>query len=307
MSGEQVPQIDNLVSACGAISPQRILDLSKNTKRHYHKFGIDKGNGKTRWIEAPSKLLKFVQKSVLTDILYQIRPHDAAHGFVPCRSIVTNAQPHVGKEWVANFDIEGFFPATKQKLINQVIDRYEFLTSDERKVLSRIVSKGRRLPQGAPTSPHIANLAMYEADVQLQEYALIHGLSYTRYADDLTFSGRSLPRDLRRFISRVIRPLGYKIAAGKSKWLPRSKRQMVTGLVVNDKISLPRPDRKRLRAILHDARMTGDDALEKAGLMLNQIEGKIALQMMWDEPAARQQLFELREALALHERISNAG
>ena len=276
-----------------------------STNRNYYKFGIDKGNGKTRWIEAPSALLKRVQKSLLSEVLYKIRPHDAAHGFVPNRSIVTNAAPHVGREWVANFDIKGFFPATTNRLIRDVLSRYEGLNDEERKVVLRLVSRNGALPQGAPTSPHIANLAMYKADIKLQRYAIRHGLSYTRYADDITFSGAELPRGMRKYVSRSIRPLGYQIAAGKSKWLPRSKRQMVTGLVVNEKIALPRTERKLLRAIIHDARINGEDALERAGLLLSQLEGKIALQMMWDEESARFQLNELREALQFHREVTN--
>lgn len=296
------PQIDCLADICG-VTPQSLLDLSRSVNQHYHRFGIDKGNGKKRWIEAPSNFLKYTQKQILLEILYKVSPHEAAHGFVPNRSIVTNAEPHVNREWVANFDIKGFFPATKRPLIKDVLSRYTQLNEDERRVVLKLVSKNGVLPQGAPTSPHIANLAMYEADLKMQHYADVNNLKYTRYADDLTFSGDRLPKELRRFIGRSIRPLGYQIASGKSKWLPQSKRQMVTGLVVNKSIGLPRPERKRLRAIIHDAKMRGEDALDKAGLMLCQVEGKIALQMMWDEASARRQLLDLREAIDLDRSI----
>ena len=272
----------------------KLWQMSRKASKLYHKFSISKGNGKVRWIEAPCPTLKGVQKELLENILYTVLPHKAAHGFVPQRSIVTNAAPHVGKEWVANFDIKGFFPATKTRIVKQTLDRHyrdrwdpETWEADLRAIL-RLVCRNGALPQGAPTSPHIANLAMYEADVKLQEYSDSHGLSYTRYADDLTFSGEQLPSDLRRFVCAAIRPQGYKIAPGKSKWLGRNKRQMVTGLVVNDKINLPRPQRKTLRANLHDAKQNGNAALARSGFLVEQLEGKIALQ----------KLLELRQALA---------
>lgn len=280
------------------LSASALSELSQKASGLYHKFPIDKGNGKKRWIEAPSNQLKSVQRSILTEVLYQVKPHKAAHGFVPGRSIVTNARPHVGQAWVANFDIKGFFPATKTPLVRETLLKYAFLSDDERTMLVRLLCRNGSLPQGAPTSPHIANLAMYEVDLNIQDYADYHNLNYTRYADDLTLSGSSLPGNLRRFVSAAIRQPGYTIAPGKSKRLGKAQRQMVTGLVVNEKICLPRPYRRKLRAILHDAKSNGDQALIKAGLLLSQIEGKIALQMMWDEEGGRKQLLDLRNSLA---------
>ena len=275
-----------------------LTELSQIAQRLYHKFPIDKGNGKQRWIEAPNVRLKSVQRSILTEVLYSVQPHEAAHGFVPGRSIVTNARPHVGQAWVANFDIKGFFPATKSKLVRRTLLKYTSLNRGERILLIKLLCRNGALPQGAPTSPHIANLAMYDVDLNIQDYADYHSLKYTRYADDLTLSGDVLPSNLRRFIGASVKQLGYTIAPGKSKRLGRAQRQMVTGLVVNERIGLPRPSRKKLRAILHDAKSNGAEALVKAGLLLSQVEGKIALQMMWDEEGGRQQLLELRDALA---------
>ena len=266
----------------------------------YHRFPLSKGNGRKRWIEAPSPELKFIQKRLLEKVLYQRPPHPAAHGFVPNRSIVTNARPHIGRKWVANFDIKDFFPSTKAGTVLTILEQYSGHSPTEHTAMLHLVCRNGCLPQGAPTSPHLANLAMWNADVALWRYSNQHNITYTRYADDLTFSGDVLPDSLFDFLKQVLADNQYRLAPGKSKWLGQHKRQMVTGLVVNEKLNLPRPIRKRLRAIVHDIKTNGiEQALERSTMNLNQIVGRIAFQAMWDRETAREQILELADAIGL--------
>ena len=92
---------------------EQLFELAEHAEGNYVRFPLDKGNGKKRWIEAPKKDLKHLQTQILHKVLYKKPPHPVAHGFVPNRSIVTNAKPHVGQNWVVNFDIKDFFPSTK--------------------------------------------------------------------------------------------------------------------------------------------------------------------------------------------------
>jgi len=274
--------------------------ISAKVDAHYYMFPISKGKTKKRWINAPRKDLKHIQNQILRQLLYQAPVHHVAHGFVPNRSIVTNARPHVGKKWVANFDIHSFFPSTKKTAVQQTINRHFSFSEEKTALITNLCTKAGELPQGAPTSPHIANLVMWDADTQLETYATEHALIYTRYADDLTFSGSEIPQSIRSDISTIINTYGYSLAHHKSKILGQHRRQMVTGLVVNEKLNLPRPLRKRLRAIVHDIQSNGaEHALSRSTMNIEQIIGRIALQYMWDRDQADAQLMELAYALQL--------
>ena len=279
------------------ISQDHLLEVLKDIKSSYHRFPIAKGNGRKRWIEAPNRKLKHLQKKLL-ELLYKNQPHTTAHGFVPGRSIVTNAQPHVGKKWVINYDITDFFPSTKESMVATVLTKNEQLTGAELKILLRLTCLNGCLPQGAPTSPHLANLAFWDADVALCDYAQKHALTYTRYADDLTFSGNTYPEGITNFVSKTLKLLGYDLAYHKTKFLGQHKRQMVTGLVVNEKVNLARPLRKKIRAILHDSSKVGfRTAIERSTWTTDQLLGRIALQMMWDKETAEKHFKALLDIL----------
>ena len=274
--------------------------ISAKVDQYYYIFPISKGKTKKRWINAPRKELKHIQSQILHQILYQAPVHHVAHGFVPNRSIVTNARPHIGQKWVANFDIHSFFPSTKTTAVYNTIQRHFSFSEEKTTLITKLCTKAGELPQGAPTSPHIANLVMWDADTQLETYATDNALVYTRYADDLTFSGSDIPPSIRNDIAAIINKYGYSLAHHKSKILGQHKRQMVTGLVVNEKLNLPRPIRKRLRAIVHDIQSNGaQHALSRSTMNLEQIIGRIALQYMWDRDQAEAQLMELAYALQL--------
>ena len=273
-------------------------DIAAQAQQSYIRFPIDKGNGKKRWIEAPKKELKMVQNRLLHRIFYQRPAHPVAHGFVPHRSIVSNAQPHVGKKWVVNFDLNNFFPSTKAPLVKEVLKRYQRFSDEELDIILQICCRNEALPQGAPTSPHLANLALWDFDMTLWKYCLDNQLQYTRYADDLTFSGPQVPKDLREQVVTELKKFGFRLAKGKSSYRGQHRRQIVTGLVVNEKINLPREKRKKLRAILHDIQQNGiQKALERSSLELDQLIGHISLQSMWDEEAAQKQMTELFDSL----------
>ena len=272
--------------------------LINSISSSYHIYKISKGNGKFRVIKAPNDQLKEIQNRLLHDLFYTVMPHDVAHGFVPSRSILTNAEPHVGQRMVANFDITDFFPSTKQKMVRGVLERHYQMDTSSAKLVASLCCLHGELPQGAPTSPHLANLAMWDADVRLLELSNEHNLNYTRYADDMTFSGEWTPEGFPKLVGQIIKDYGYRLAPHKIKFYGQHRRQMVTGLVVNEKINIPRETRKRLRAILHDMETNGvDQALERCTWNEDQIQGFFSLQMMWDKDNARAQMDFLRSLL----------
>jgi retron-type reverse transcriptase len=240
--------------------------LVVDAEQSYNRYPLRTRKRRPRWIEAPKPLLKRVQRRLLEQLLYGALPHETAHGFFPGRSILTNASSHAGKAWVLSCDLKDFFPSTKEAKVEDVLKRFYGFGEGARAAVLRLVCRGGALPQGAPTSPHLANLAFFDGDEESERLAQEHGLAYTRYADDITLSGDSLPDDLEARIEEIVAPIGYRLAKEKTKRMGRHQCQKVTGLVVNDGVKLPRAQRRRLRAIRRDLETKGPDwALARSG------------------------------------------
>ncbi len=221
----------------------------------YEVYELPKRSGGKRRITAPRKFLRELQRDVLRRFEREaaIQPEENAHGFVPGRSTLTNAGPHVGQEVVANIDIRGFFPSTPQRLIQRAVRRVagEQLSPPVVYLLADLCTHEGALPTGAPTSPWIANLVLAGADKALRKASAAAGLQYTRYADDLTFSGDRRAVGMIRFARKVLGGLGYELDPKKINIFRRGRRQVVTGLVVNERVNLPRQVRRKIRAAVH--------------------------------------------------------
>lgn len=215
----------------------------------YKTFKIPKGNGKFRIIEEPCPELKEAQHKILAESLNRIRLFPHSHAFVPGRNIVSAAEPHVGKEFVACCDIVDFFPSIKASMLTTLvpatIEYIDTVTYDFGD------GKGERLPQGAPTSPMLSNLYLNGFDSYISINAETLGCSYTRYADDLIFSGDS--RSKMKTLIQMSKETLYEVFRlevhpKKTKIMHRSQRQIVCGVVVNEKLNVNRQYRKNLRA-----------------------------------------------------------
>ncbi len=254
-------------------------DDPADTVWHYIRSVIPKRRGGERVILAPKQMLKAVQRTVLREILEKVPASRNAHGFVKSRSIVSNAQPHTGKAIVLNLDLKDFFPSITYPRVRGWFIRmgYGFpvastlallCTEHDRELFEHdgkrhyISVTPRTLVQGAPTSPALANLIAWRLDRRLDGLACKQGFAYTRYADDLTFSGDSLEAALHilRTAKHIIAEEGFVLHPDKTRIFRRSSRQVVTGLVVNDRVNTPRRLRRQVRAILHNARSTGLEA-----------------------------------------------
>lgn len=254
-------------------------DNPADTTWHYVRYTIPKRSGGERVILAPKTELKGLQRKILRDMLESIPVSAQAHGFVKTRSIVTNASPHVGRAFVLNMDLKDFFPSVTFARVRGLFIHWGYsfsvasalallCTEREREGFQRSreqywISVGpRTLVQGAPTSPALANLATWKLDARLRGLAAKHNFAYTRYADDLTFSGDSLDGALRILATarRIIAAEGFAVHPDKTRLQRRSGQQTVTGMVVNDKVSVPRAVRRQIRAILHNAEKTGLNA-----------------------------------------------
>ncbi|PTT75467.1 RNA-dependent DNA polymerase, partial [Pelomonas sp. HMWF004] len=250
---------------------------------HYRRFHLPKKTGGVRTISAPMPRLKRAQYWVLDKLLAQVPVHAAAHGFLPGRSIVSNAVPHCGQDVVINLDLKDFFPSIHFPRIKGVFcglgygeavasllallcseNACDELTVDDERFFVGGKGHERVLPQGAPTSPMLTNVLCRKLDRRLAGLAAKLGFAYTRYADDLTFSaaGDAAQRvgRLLRQVHHVLRDEGFTPHPDKQRVMRRGARQEVTGVVVNDKPSVSRTERRKLRAALHRASQQGQEA-----------------------------------------------
>jgi len=241
---------------------------------HYHFQWKRKRSGGLRLIEAPKQELKNVQRQILHQVLGSVPTHQVAHGFVRGRSILSNASRHVGSKFILKLDLENFYPSVKYSRIVAIFRSMGF-SREVSLWLARLTTSApywglkapqknweywqlmqRHLPQGAPTSPALANLSAFALDVRLSGLAKAYNLKYTRYADDLTFSGpgMSIPA-LNEFIpltNKIIADERFFVNKKKRKIIRNSQRQCVTGVVVNEKVNVSRQDYDLLKAILHN-------------------------------------------------------
>jgi RNA-directed DNA polymerase len=251
----RIPSED--LSRCLALDQSLLGEIARESEDSYYRFSLPKRSGQRRWIDAPLGPLKECQRRLLDRILYRIPIHEAAHGFVPGRSILTNARCHETQPWVIKFDIKNFFPSTTRDQVMETLQCLSKLSLSDAELIGTLLTRGGVLPQGAPTSPHMANSVFRAIDENLSALAREYGMSYTRYADDLTFSGSSIPIDLEKRVKLLVGEGGYHLAHQKTRRMGQHQRQMVTGLVVNNRARLPRPVRRRLRAIIHDIDQRG--------------------------------------------------
>jgi retron-type reverse transcriptase len=304
----------DLAAALGLTIP-RLRWLAFHTdvaaRIHYVRFTVPKKSGGTRTLSAPHRALGQAQRWIFNNVLRRLPVHDTAHGFVPGRSILSNARPHAGRAVLVNLDLADFFPSVHFARIRSVFQRLGYsgavatlmallCTECPRREVrydgkTYFVATGPRgLPQGACTSPALANQAARRLDRRLAGLAGKLNLNYTRYADDLTFSSAEpMPERIGYLMARVrhiAQDEGFTVNEQKSRVLRKNTAQIVTGLVVNDKPTLRRRELRGLRAILHRAAKEGLSRQNRAGHphFVAQLRGKIALlNMVRPELAAK--------------------
>lgn len=241
---------------------------------------------------APKRRLKAIQRKLFELLVERLPVSDYAHAFRKGRNIRTGAEPHVGKKCVLKLDLKDFFPSVTATRVRGVLIAYGYsfpvattlavlMTEAERQpvevdgTLFHVPVGQRHCVQGAPTSPGICNALLLRLDRRMAGFARKHHLSYTRYADDLSFSGemdRSSANKFRVAISRIVSEEGFQINSDKTRLMLRGSRQTVTGVTVNQTLGLSRKERRRMRAAAHRLRIKSDtDPIARS-----RFEGKVA-------------------------------
>jgi hypothetical protein len=282
----QLPHIATAKALSGvmgiSLAELRFLSYNRDIAHinHYQHFTVPKKTGGVRLISAPMPRLKRAQYWVLANILEKIPLHDAAHGFRPGRSIVSNAQPHCQADIVINHDFKDFFPSLRYPRIRglyrglgyseQVASLLALLTTESDTLQVELdgecyyVKQGERyLPQGAPSSPALTNILCRRLDARLRGAAQSLGFLYTRYADDVTFSGsHDSAKNLSKLqwrLEHIVAEEGFELHPEKSRIMRNSAQQEVTGIVVNQKPAIDRKTLRRFRALLHRMAQQGPE------------------------------------------------
>ncbi len=286
---EVMPNFAATLPALNGVSDiARLLDVSREewddalARSRYRLRCVRKSSGGVRLIEIPSEALRVLQRRTLHRLLGRVSVHDAAHGFVRGRSVHTHAAAHVGRDIVIRLDLKDFFPSISGARVflffrslgynvraanaltalcvawqtrRSLRDGLKTLatTTDINALLPRY--SVAHVPQGAPTSPALANLCARSLDLRLDAWAKSFGATYTRYADDLVFSGdAALAKSWRAFIATarvIIGEEGWELNVQKTRVMRRSVRQVFTGLVVNSRVNVARDEFDALKASVH--------------------------------------------------------
>lgn len=234
---------------------------------HYAQFSIPKKRGGFRIISVPNRQLYHIQKclAVLLNSIY--RPNDNAFGFIDGKSIIDNAEKHVCKDIVYNIDLKDFFNSVSyDTIIAKLIRQPYYFSYSAARLITDLLTVNydnvRITPQGAPSSPILTNIIADHLDVRLSKFAEKHNITYSRYADDISFSfNRSVLRGwnshgywkgIKDIIFDIIETEGFNINRHKTRISFINQRHEVTGLIVNKKVNVRREYIKRLRTVLHN-------------------------------------------------------
>jgi len=250
---------------CIQTSKQEAMGIISDQGKNYLSYPISKKSGKKRWLDAPLDELKEIQSRILYSFLYNFSAHDAAVGFVSGIGVADGALRHLGRDALLCMDLSNFFNSIKTanvyKLGFSLFNRYKKIepsftfTREDLKVFVKLVTYKGQLPQGSPTSPALANLYCIALDHNLSTYSEIHGLLYTRYADDLTFSHSDKSEKMGTHIKPItefIEMADLKVNPKKTRIRKPNQRMSITGVVVNKKLSVPKWKWRNFRAKLHN-------------------------------------------------------
>jgi|SRR5690625_3482340 len=257
------------------LSKYTIYQLSEKSNFHYKKYPLKKKTGGTRTISQPSKNLKGLQAWILVNILNKLKVSDSCKGFEKGSSIRDNAKPHINANCILTIDLSDFFGTVTDIQVYNVFKSigYNKLIST---VLTNICTCDSSLPQGSPCSPKLANLVTWNLDKRIQGFVGKRGITYTRYADDLSFSGLNPANTVQVLpvVKSIIEDEGFKINPKKTRVAGPSRAKIVTGLIVaNNRIGIGKTKYRILRSkIFHLTKPKEQKNMD----LLNEVNGWIA-------------------------------
>lgn len=239
------------------------------TNFFYRYFNIGKKNGELRRISEPLPSLKDIQTWILGNILYHVECSKYAKAYIPQSTIKQNLVFHKNQIAVLKLDIENFFSSITEPRVESLFNNLGYSKSISN-LLAKLCTLNQKLPQGAPTSPYISNLILKDFDNTIGKYCLDHKIRYTRYSDDLTFSGAFESAEITKIVTQELGNLSMKVNDKKTKLMKVGMRQIVTGIVVNEKLQVERSKRKKVRQEMYYLKKFGlSDHLAKINCQKN--------------------------------------
>lgn len=231
----------------------KLREILKDVSAHYREFWMGKRKGGYRMIMAPDQELKAIQDTIYHRLLLPVDVHPAATGFRRCRSIVDNVRPHLGKRTVLKTDIHDFFGSIRSPRVKNTFEKIGY-PKPISKVLGALCCVNRHLPQGASTSPALSNIIVYGMDQKLAALAAEYGLAYSRYADDLTFSGDGFTKEqVLPAIKQIVRSEKLELNHQKTRFLDGHQRKIITGISISsgEKMTIPKARKREIRKNVH--------------------------------------------------------
>ena len=281
LMSKQLPLISSsfMLSLFIGIDSNDLQNMALNSHQFYRQFYIPKANGKQRLITEPLPELKQVQYWILHNILEKCPISKYAKAFIKDKSLISNAKYHLNQNVVVTLDIMDFFPSISFYMVRNLFHQLGYALSVST-LLASLCCYRNALPQGAPTSPYLSNLCMIPIDAAISKYILFRGIRYTRYADDLTFSGTFDPHKLIHNISSLLYKFGFHINPDKTRVAHQNARQEVTGIVVNSHMQMERSKRKAIRQQMYYIKKYGIEShlshiKESKAHYLNHLLGQI--------------------------------
>lgn len=228
-----------------------LASVINSTNSHYRSFEIPKRSGGKRVIVSPYPALLECQYWILENILENLSVYHTAHGYVKGKSIVTNAYRHLNQEMFLKIDIKDFYPSIN---ISRVIKLFQYYGYNQRVsfYLASLCTLNNELPQGAPTSPTISNLVVFKLDKRLDYFAKKFDLIYTRYADDIVFTGKKITVKHYDYVKDIIKDEGFILNDDKTILQQKKRKRIVTGISISSgSLKIPRNYKRKLRQELY--------------------------------------------------------
>lgn len=249
-------ELSSLTNDLG-VSAKALYSVSNHIASHYYQTKILKKNGEYRELSVPNEFLKMIQKRIVEKLLIyeEVSPYATAYTYGA--STVKNAYPHLDQNTILKLDIRHFFDHIIYPVVKEKVFVKQKYSEKNRILLSILCLYNDALPQGAPTSPIISNIIMKDFDNLVGEWCNERGIRYTRYCDDMTFSGDFNHVEVISFVKEELKKMGFYLNDKKTIVARKGQKQIVTGIIVNEKINTPLLYRKKIRQELYYCKKFG--------------------------------------------------
>lgn len=261
----------NLVNKSNIKEVNKILyNISNNIDANYEEIIIHKKAGGLRFLNAPSKTLKSIQKRILKNVLEEKKTSNYTYAYIKGCSIIDNAKPHINKSKIVKLDIKDFFNNVNFNMVYNTCFNETLYPKKLGMLLTNLCIYNNSLPQGAPTSGYISNIVLRNFDEKIGLFCKNNDIEYTRYSDDMTFSGDFNTGKLIKLVNKLLYEQGFSLNKKKIVVVNKKTRQQVTGIIVNEKLSIRKSYKKKIRQEIY--------YINKFGLQSHLIKRKIKLE-----------------------------